>query len=337
MTNILGRGLDALLSGREPAREAPQPKKQDQGPNTYKGVREPQKESVFWIETDKIRPNPEQPRTQFDEEKIKSLAESIRQYGVLQPIVVTKQEIDVPTGTQVEYQLIAGERRYRAAKIVGLLHMPAVIRREESDKLKLELALIENLQREDLNAIEKARAYKRLIDEFHLKAKEVGYRIGKSRTAVVNTTRLLTLPDYIQEAVLAGRITETHARPLVMLNDRPEDQKTLFHDILAKGLSVHDVESVRRDVLGKQVRRQINPRPSKAGVERTDTVALAMQEKLAEALGTRVTVRRDKGGKGRIFIEFFSDEEFLAIAEKIKRINEENAIPAGEMPESFTV
>src|SRR3989344_7501864 len=124
--------------------------------NDVRSMNERPKESVFWIETVKIKPNPEQPRTTFDEDKIRALAESIRQYGILQPIVVSKREIDVPTGTHVEYQIIAGERRYRAAQMIGLVHMPAVIRREDSDRIKLELALIENLQREDLQPLEKA-------------------------------------------------------------------------------------------------------------------------------------------------------------------------------------
>ena len=174
MSDVLGRGLDALLSGDGSGPEAEKLQSSSVASSSVSAeassvqVSSPLdtprvKESVFWIETVKICPNPEQPRTVFDQEKIAELSESIRQYGILQPIVVSKVEIDIPTGTRIEYQIIAGERRYRAASMLGLTQMPAIIRKEESQRIKLELALIENLQREDLNGIEKAKAYKRLV------------------------------------------------------------------------------------------------------------------------------------------------------------------------------
>jgi ParB family transcriptional regulator, chromosome partitioning protein len=321
MANVLGRGLDALLSsdGGDIQQDSnngsvPPPKELHTGEKaTNKTQRidtptERPKESVFWVETEKIKPNPEQPRTNFDEEKIRALADSIRQYGILQPIVVSKQEIDVPTGTQVEYQIIAGERRYRAASMLGLAHIPAIIRREESEKIKLELALIENLQREDLNPLEKAQAYKRLITDFKLSTREVGLRVGKSREAVANTVRLLLLPEHIQNAIAHGRITEGQARPLISLSHSIEEQRTLFQRVLSEGLVARDIEYAARQVLAK-----IGPalrRSKKADKVAYDVATRSFETKLADVLGTRVSVRRNREGKGKISIEFFSEEEF---------------------------
>ncbi|PJE64740.1 MAG: hypothetical protein COU90_00520 [Candidatus Ryanbacteria bacterium CG10_big_fil_rev_8_21_14_0_10_43_42] len=338
MSNVLGRGLDALLGGDDNERKKEHTSGEEVGvsgtssPSVYRSessvveqlnpiAQEQPKESVFWVEVAKIKPNPHQPRTHFDEEKIKSLADSIRQYGVLQPIVVSKEEIDVPTGTRVEYQIIAGERRYRAASYLGLQQMPAIVRREESNKIKLELALIENLQREDLNPMEKARAYKRLMDEFKLTPREVGARVGKSRESVANTVRLMALPEYVQDALIQGRLTEGQARPLISLAHAPEEQKNLFHAILASGLSARDVESAFHDIVS---RVGVSPE-RKVQIERRayDTTTKQVETELAGALGTRVTVRRSREGKGRISIDFFSDEEFEHLTGLMARLHEE--------------
>ena len=174
------------------------------------------KESVFWIELDKIKPNSMQPRREFDESALSELAQSIREYGVLQPIVITRKEIigpDAQSGLAVEYELLAGERRLRASKLAGLSQIPAIIKEAQPDKVNLEIALIENLQRADLNPIEKARAFKKLIDEFGMLQREVAEKVGKSREVVANTLRLLTLPEDMQQAVAVGKITEGHTRP----------------------------------------------------------------------------------------------------------------------------
>ncbi|OGZ44937.1 MAG: hypothetical protein A3C84_01145 [Candidatus Ryanbacteria bacterium RIFCSPHIGHO2_02_FULL_48_12] len=306
MSQTLGRGLDALLPDNEPSKSSHTAGGSPAGAVNY---RERPKESVFWIETEKIRPNPEQPRKVFDESALQELAESIRQYGILQPIIVSKRELEVPNGTQVEYQLIAGERRYRAASILGLAHVPAIIRRDElSERMKLELALIENLQREDLNAIEKAKAYKRLVADFGMSQKEVGARVGKSREAVANTMRLLTLPDHIQLAISEGRISEGHARPLLSLARNSEDQAKLFQTILAQNLTVRDVERISRHLVQNQIA---------GAASAQDPGTRMLEDQLGSALGTRVSVKRARDGKGHIDIEFFSEEEFKAIAEKI--------------------
>ncbi|MBI1957055.1 MAG: ParB/RepB/Spo0J family partition protein [Candidatus Niyogibacteria bacterium] len=255
--------------------------------------------SVFWVETDKIRPNPMQPRREFDEERLKELAESIRQYGILQPMVVVRIERDTSTGTAVDYELIAGERRLRAAKLAGLAHVPVLIRDEPADKVKLELALIENVQREDLNSIERARAFKQLMDEFNLKQREVGARVGKSREYVANTMRLLSLPDYIQKAIVDGRLTEGHTRPLLMLADRPQEQESLFNDIYFKRLTVRDAERAARRIAVERARRRD---------DLPDAETRSLEERLREALGTRVYIER-KGIGGKISIEFFSEDE----------------------------
>ncbi len=336
MANVLGRGLDALLggSGEETAASSQSSVEISAPPAASSNLppaNERPKESVFWVETTKIKPNPEQPRTHFDEEKIRALAESIRQYGMLQPIVVSKREFDVPTGTQVEYQIIAGERRYRAACMIGLAHIPAVIRREESDKIKLELALIENLQREDLNAMEKAQAYKRLMGEFHLSAREVGMRVAKSREAVANTVRLLALPDYIQQAIAHGRMTEGQARPLLGISHNEDEQRVLFRRILSEGLVSRDIEYSVRQVLAR-----IGPAlkaTKKSDNETFDVATRTFETKLANALGTRVSVRRNREGKGKISIEFFSEEELQNL---LVRMAADNAAASGAMPEEDT-
>lgn len=317
MANIVGSGFDAFLGGptdnggggeAQPNIKTPQPK-------ISRSVSERPKESVFWIETAKITPNSQQPRTHFDEDKIRALAESIRQYGVLQPIVVSKREIDVPTGTQVEYEIIAGERRYRAAQMIGLAHIPAIIRREESEKIKLELALIENLQREDLNPLEKAYAYKRLVNEFDLNTREVGMRVGKSREAVANTMRLLMLPEYIQTAIAEGRVSEGQTRPLIGISHNTEEQRMLFQRVVGEGLVARDVEYAARQVLmriGTTLRQT-----KKTEKAEFDATTRSLETRLANALGTRVSVRRSHEGKGKISIEFFSNEEFQNLLGRI--------------------
>jgi len=217
------------------------------------------KESVFWIELEKIKPNPFQPRREFDEATLKELAESIREYGVLQPIVVTRKEVvspDVVSGSvlAVEYELLAGERRLRAAKMAGIHHIPSVIREETTDKAKLEIALIENLQREDLNPIDRALAFKKLVDEFGMLQREVAGRVGKSREVVANTLRLLTLPEDMRQGVAVGAITEGHTRPLLMLAGHPEDQKNLYTKIVADKLSVRDAELAARNIAKDRAR-----------------------------------------------------------------------------------
>jgi ParB family chromosome partitioning protein len=266
------------------------------------------KESVFWIPTDKIKPNQMQPRTEFDEVALKGLAESIRQYGILQPIVVTRLEKEADGGISVEYEIVAGERRFRAANILGLREVPVIIRREEPARVRLELAIVENVQRQDLNPIERARAYRRLVDEFGVDQKEISSRIGKSREAITNTMRMLQLPEDMQLAVATGKITEGHTRPLLMLSGRQEEQKELFEDIIAHKISVREAERISRRIARERARK-VDDLPS--------AETRAVEEKLQSLLGTRVMIIKEAGGRGKIAIEFFSDEELYGITSKL--------------------
>lgn len=255
-------------------------------------------DAIFWIEVDKIHPNPYQPRREFDALQLQSLADSIRQYGVLQALVVTRKEMEKPEGgLAVDYELVAGERRLRAARLAGLTQVPVLIRTgEETDLMKLELAIIENIQREDLNAVDRARAFDRLAKEFGFKHIEIGKKVGKSREYVSNTLRLLMLPAHILDALSEGKITEGHARPLMMLVDRPEEQETLFKEIMFKKLNVRDAEGIARRIAFEKARKQMDP-------ELVD-----LEEKLKESLGTRVRIeKKDEGGK--LTIDFFSQDD----------------------------
>ncbi len=262
-------------------------------------------DSIFWVELDKVKPNPFQPRKDFDESKLRDLAESIRQYGVLQPIVVTRKEIQKPDGgLAVEYELISGERRLRASKIAGIAQIPVVIRsNEESDLMKLELSIIENLQREDLNCVDRAKAFQKLVDDFGLKHTKIAEKIGKSREYVSNSLRILSLPEHMLQAISEGKILEGHTRPLLMLIDRKDEQETLFKEIIYKKITVRDAEIIARKIAVEKARK-------KEVV--FDPELTALEEKFAESLGTRVHIEKGLNG-GTIIIDFFSNDDVRAI------------------------
>ncbi|MBP6888091.1 MAG: ParB/RepB/Spo0J family partition protein [Candidatus Pacebacteria bacterium] len=270
--------------------------------------------SIFWIEIDKVVPNPYQPRREFDEDRLRELSDSIRQYGVLQPLVVSRQETHMEDGSvKVEYELIAGERRLRASKLAGIKQVPVVVRTGDDSRAKLELAIIENLQREDLNAVERAQSFQRLADEFKLNWTEVGKKLGKSREYVSNTVRILMLPQDILDALSKGKITEGHTRPLLMLIDRPQEQMTLFKEMMIRKMTVREAESIARRIAFEKVRKK--------DLFMTPEV-VDMEQGLAESLGTRVQIEpREKGG--RISIDYFSHEELLAISIAIRKAGEE--------------
>jgi ParB family chromosome partitioning protein len=268
-------------------------------------------DSVYWVEVDRIKPNPYQPRKEFDEERLKALAESIRQYGVLQPLVVTRGEdvVKPDGGVQAQYELIAGERRLRASKLSGLKQVPVVIRQgEETGKMKLELAIIENLQREDLNAIDRAKALAQLVEDFGLSHAEVGAKIGRSREYVSNSIRLLMLPPEIQQAIVDKEITEGHGRALLMLAGREAEMQTLFKEMVLKKTSVRMAEQLVRRVAQDKIRK----------FDKSPEV-MALEKSLTETLGTRVVIENRQNG-GRLLIEFFSPDDLshivAALAEK---------------------
>jgi len=283
--------------------------------------------SIYWVEVDRIKPNPFQPRKEFDEAALSSLAESIRSYGVLQPLTVTRKETEIPgEGIRVEYELIAGERRLRASKLAGVYQVPVVIRRaEDSDQMKLELAIIENLQREDLNAVDRAKAFKQLSEQFNLKNTEIGKKIGKSREYVSNSIRILALPQEMQDAVVSGEITEGHTRPLLMLQDRPEEQKVLFEDIKLKRLNVRDTEQLARRIATEKTRKgDLTPE------------LLTLERELSDSLGTRVRIEKKEKGAGKLIVEFFSVEDLANLRMLISNKKEEptNLTPAEAMQEA---
>ncbi|MFQ5540828.1 MAG: ParB/RepB/Spo0J family partition protein [Candidatus Paceibacteria bacterium] len=268
-----------------------------------------QSDSIFWVEVDKVKPNPYQPRTDFNEAGLKGLADSIRQYGVLNPLTVTRHEEErADGGISTYYELIAGERRLRASKLAGLAQVPVVIRsKEEHDRTKLELAIIENLQREDLNAIDRARAFERLAKEFKLNNTEIAKKVGKSREYVSNSLRLLNLPEEVRQAVIDGKLSEGHARSLLMLSERPEEQHTLFRDILTRKLSVREVEKITRSIATERVRKR-DPRPELTAIERA----------FSERFGTPVEIREQESG-GKLIINFYSSDDLENIVAQILR------------------
>jgi ParB family chromosome partitioning protein len=289
-------------------------------------------DSVYWVEVDKIVPNPYQPRKEFNEEALKALAESIRQYGVLMPLVVTRKDVErADGGLGSEYELIAGERRLRASRLIGLKTVPVVIRQEVADdRTKLELAIIENLQREDLNAIDRAKALKQLIDEFGLSHSEVAAKVGRSREFVSNSVRLLNLPEAVQHAIVGKELTEGHARALLMLSDRPQEQETLFKEIVLKKTTVRHVEQMVRRIAQDKIRKH----------DKTPEM-MEIEKSLTETLGTRVLIENRPQG-GRVMIEFFSPEDLSNIVAalaaeagmKVAPASPEASLPENPTPEA---
>jgi ParB family chromosome partitioning protein len=282
-------------------------------------------DSVYWVEVDRIKPNPYQPRREFDEDRLRALAESIRQYGVLQPLVVTRGEdvIKEDGGVQAQYELIAGERRLRASKLSGLRQVPVVIRQgDETGKMKLELAIIENLQREDLNAIDRAKALDQLIKEFGLTNSEVGAKIGRSREYVSNSIRLLMLPVEMQQAIIDREITEGHGRALLMLNGREAEMQTLFKEMVLKKTSVRIAEQMVRRIAQDKIRKH----------DKTPEI-MQLEKSLTETLGTRVVIENRPQG-GRLLIEFFSPDDLSHIVAALAEKNDEHVFtpPPADMP-----
>ena len=270
--------------------------------------------SIFWIDTDKIKPNPYQPRRDFDEATLRDLADSIKQYGVLQPLIVARSEVEKDGGgLQTLYELIAGERRLRAAKLAGVSQIPVIIREGDTALMKLELAIIENLQREDLNVVDRARAFFRLVSEFKFTHNEVAKKMGRSREYVSNTLRILTLPEEIINGLSEGKITEGHTRPILMLADHPQEQLVLFKEIVYKKITVREAERLARKIAFDRVRKkEFMPDP-----EITE-----LEEEFQEKLGTRVHIDRKELG-GQIKIDFFSTNDLREILDLIQKSNTE--------------
>lgn len=292
----LGKGLDSLIqssTSRPKAAPKAEVKEKIIEKVVEKVVEKPVEQK---IKLSLIEPNREQPRKKFDEEALQELSDSIKQYGIIQPLVV-KKNADY-------YEIIAGERRWRAAKMAGLKEVPVIIK-EYTDQEIVEISLIENIQRENLNPIEEAIAYKRLLDEFHLKQEEVAKRVAKSRTTVTNSLRLLKLDEKVQQMVIEEKLTSGHVRALLAIEDK-NAQYNIAKKIYDEKLNVRDTE--------KLVKLVLSPKAPKVKKKLThEEIYHDMEERMKEIFGSKVSIQRKSEHKGKIEIEYYSDEELERI------------------------
>ena len=304
----LGRGLDALF-----------PEKTVQSkPKTVKTVKEEKKVAVDtkkssqqetsngerMMKISMIEPNREQPRKKFDEDALQELSESIKQYGILQPLLVSDKKD--------YYEIVAGERRWRAAKMAGLKEVPVVVKEFSTQEI-VEISLIENIQREDLNPVEEAMAYKRLIDEFHLKQDEIAERVSKSRTAVTNSMRLLKLDSRVQQMMVDEMISAGHARAILAISD-PEQQYNAAMKVFDEKLSVRETEKLVKSILTPTKKKPVVSKPTE------DAIYESLEEKMKGITGTRVFIHRKKNNKGKIEIEYYSRDDLDRIIDLFESI-----------------
>ena len=304
----LGRGLDALF-----------PEKTVQSkPKTVKTVKEEKKVAVDtkkssqqetsngerMMKISMIEPNREQPRKKFDEDALQELSESIKQYGILQPLLVSDKKD--------YYEIVAGERRWRAAKMAGLKEVPVVVKEFSTQEI-VEITLIENIQREDLNPVEEAMAYKRLIDEFHLKQDEIAERVSKSRTAVTNSMRLLKLDSRVQQMMVDEMISAGHARAILAISD-PEQQYNAAMKVFDEKLSVRETEKLVKSILTPTKKKPVVSNPTE------DAIYESLEEKMKGITGTRVFIHRKKNNKGKIEIEYYSRDDLDRIIDLFESI-----------------
>ena len=317
--NGLGRGLDALFPEKKSAVKESVKKATVKTENktvvpekttddtTEESNRSTigHKKTAMIVKISSVEPNVNQPRKQFDEDALLELSESIKQYGVLQPLLVSDKKD--------YYEIIAGERRWRAAKLAGLKEVPVIVK-DFSEQELVEISLIENIQREDLNPVEEAMAYKRLIDEFHLKQDEIAERVGKSRTAVTNAMRLLKLSEKVQQMLIDEMITAGHARAILSIADK-EKQESIAMKIFDEKLSVRETEAL--------VKRMLEP-PKTAKKSKfssaEDAIYESLEEKMKSIMGTRVQIHRKKNDKGKIEIEYYSKDELERIIDLFESI-----------------
>ena len=304
----LGRGLDALF-----------PEKTVQSkPKTVKTVKEEKKVAVDtkkssqqetsngerMMKISMIEPNREQPRKKFDEDALQELSESIKQYGILQPLLVSDKKD--------YYEIVAGERRWRAAKMAGLKEVPVVVKEFSTQEI-VEISLIENIQREDLNPVEEAMAYKRLIDEFHLKQDEIAERVSKSRTAVTNSMRLLKLDSRVQQMMVDEMISAGHARAILAISDS-EQQYNVAMKVFDEKLSVRETEKLVKSILTPTKKKPVVSNPTE------DAIYESLEEKMKGITGTRVLIHRKKNNKGKIEIEYYSRDDLDRIIDLFESI-----------------
>ena len=304
----LGKGLDSLIpSGNPKTRKSETPEKEIQVKTEIveKVVEKVIEKPVeLKVKIGEVEPNREQPRKKFDEDSLVELAESIKQFGILQPLLVQKKND--------YYEIIAGERRWRAAKLAGVKEIPVIVK-EFSGQEIVEISLIENIQREDLNPIEEAQAYKRLMEEFHLKQDEIADRVSKSRTAVTNSIRLLKLDDKVQEMVVDEMISTGHARTLLSIDDK-NLQYSVAMKIFDEKLSVRETEKLVKEIL--------QPKKEKKPAEETqiEVIYHQLEEKIKSIVGTKVAIHHKNNNKGKIEIEYYSQAELERLIEMFESI-----------------
>ncbi len=292
----LGKGLDSLIpvsssAPKSSTESKAADKKEEQGQETM-------------VKITKVEPNREQPRKKFDEDALQELADSIKQYGVISPILVQDRK--------TYYEIVAGERRWRAAKLAGLKEVPVIIKNFTEQEI-VEISLIENIQRENLNPIEEAQAYKRLLTEFNLKQDEVAERVSKSRTAVTNSMRLLKLCDEVQQMIIDDMISTGHARALISIED-PEQQYMIAQRVFDEKLSVRDVEKLVKNLnKPEKVKKEI---PEDKSLE---VIYQDLEEKMKQILGTKVSITSKGNGSGKMEIEFYNHDDLDRIIEMISK------------------
>lgn len=296
MARGLGKGLEALI----PAEEVPVEKESATKKNAG---------GVEYVKIGKVEPNPNQPRKTFNEDELQELSDSIKLHGVIQPILVQDRKD--------HYEIIAGERRWRASRIAGLKEVPVIIR-NYTEKQILEISLIENLQRKDINAIEEAIAYKRLMDEFNMTQDEIADSVSKSRVAITNTVRLLKLCDDVQQMIINDMISSGHARALLAIED-PEEQYTVALKVFDEKLSVRDVEKYVRDY--NNPKSKLNNKTTEN--KELDFIYHDLEEKLKISLGTKVVIHAKDNEKGKIEIDYYSREDFERLTDFFMGIKED--------------
>lgn len=297
----LGKGLNALI---------PEVEKSAKSEEVVQVIKEIVKE-VDTVDINKIEPNSNQPRKMFDEDSINELAESIRQHGLIEPLIVQK-------GNEDFYSIIAGERRWRAARIAGLKDIPVIVK-DYTEQQKMEIALIENIQREDLNPIEEAEAFDRLIREYNLKQDEVADKVSKSRVAITNSLRLLKLDERVRNMIIEDKIKSGHARALLAI-ENGDEQYELAVKIFDEKLSVREIEKLVKQMINDTNKPDSDMNSKKAGNQQEELIYKEYEEKLKTVIGTKVNINRKSKGKGKIEIEYYTPQEFERIVDMISNV-----------------
>ena len=289
----LGKGLDALI-----------PQSVEVENNVERKTETENKDQILWVKLSRLEPDPEQPRKDFGEDEINELADSIKTHGVFQPLLVQKKDRG--------YMIVAGERRWRAAKIAGLHEVPVIVR-EWNEQEKVEIQLLENLQRQKLNPIEEGQAYKRLLSDYGLKQDELGERIGKNRVTITNAMRLLKLDQRVQQMVIEGKLRQGHARSLLPITDG-EKQYEMAQRIFDEEMTVREIEKMVRDFVKPPKKKEI-----KKDNEALDLILRKYEDEIRESIGAKISIKAKDNKRGRIEIEYYSPEELEELVKKLKK------------------